>query len=351
MIPEGQLRIRLDWDGSVIHAVTIESRRLADIARLTRGKAPDQTALLIPLLFSLCGKAQGSAARLALDAAQGKTAIATAEECQVLAEAFQESAWRLLIDLPQRFGFPANLPALAELRRQCAALQPAAALADGLEASLEQHLLGVPCCEWREFATREEWLSRADTPLAAVFRRLREDEGAWGSSEIRGLPEFDASRIVEAALPALLDDPDFAQRPQWQGQPAETGPLARRGGASNRVVDRLGARLDELVWLADALRRSDTLSSGWLKQAQVGENAGLAWLQTARGLLIHYVRLENGTVVDYRIVAPTEWNFHPQGAYVRGLTGQPAGSVEQARARAELLLLALDPCVDAVVSV
>ena len=92
--------------------------------------------------------------------------------------------------------------------------------------------------------------------------------------------------------------------------------------------------------------RGDTLSHlGWIRCAQVKENAGLAWLQTSRGLLIHYAEVENGAVADYRIVAPTEWNFHPDGALTRGLPGKAATSEQQARRHAELLLLALDPCV------
>ena len=47
----------------------------------------------------------------------------------------------------------------------------------------------------------------------------------------------------------------------------------------------------------------------------------------------------------YRIVAPTEWNFHPRGAFSRGLAGIPARNEEEVRRAAALLAHALDPCV------
>jgi uptake hydrogenase large subunit len=43
------------------------------------------------------------------------------------------------------------------------------------------------------------------------------------------------------------------------------------------------------------------------------------------------------------MVAPNEWNFHPQGALARGLIGQAADAGLPPRAK--LLVAALDPCV------
>jgi len=50
-------------------------------------------------------------------------------------------------------------------------------------------------------------------------------------------------------------------------------------------------------------------------------------------------------VEAYRIVAPTEWNFHPDGALVRGLIDRPAADADTACRDAALLVQALDPCV------
>ena len=52
---------------------------------------------------------------------------------------------------------------------------------------------------------------------------------------------------------------------------------------------------------------------------------------------------------DYRILAPTEWNFHPQGPLNEGLRGLRPGpqpvSERDLEARARLIAQSLDPCV------
>ena len=50
-------------------------------------------------------------------------------------------------------------------------------------------------------------------------------------------------------------------------------------------------------------------------------------------------------VVDYQIVAPTEWNFHPDGALPRGLAGLEVDDEPRLLRAARLAVHALDPCV------
>jgi Ni,Fe-hydrogenase I large subunit len=76
----------------------------------------------------------------------------------------------------------------------------------------------------------------------------------------------------------------------------------------------------------------------------------------ARGLLLHRVHLEQqhqrdqqDVVADYRIVAPTEWNFHPGGAAAEMLTCLPAcrnsGEWESMAGKVNIIAAAFDPCV------
>ena len=46
-----------------------------------------------------------------------------------------------------------------------------------------------------------------------------------------------------------------------------------------------------------------------------------------------------------RILAPTEWNFHPQGAIARALAGLDGSDDNALRRQAALLIEAVDPCV------
>jgi Ni,Fe-hydrogenase I large subunit len=82
------------------------------------------------------------------------------------------------------------------------------------------------------------------------------------------------------------------------------------------------------------------LSSGALA---LGEGSAMAWCEMARGLLVHWVQVDaSGGVLDYRVLAPTEWNFHPQGALAQVMAGLSSDDVRSARC----LAAAFDACVD-----
>jgi Ni,Fe-hydrogenase I large subunit len=78
----------------------------------------------------------------------------------------------------------------------------------------------------------------------------------------------------------------------------------------------------------------------------MGQGQAIAWCEMARGLLLHWVQLDpQGRVEDYRVLAPTEWNFHADGALAHALTALPAHDT----AAAWCLAAAYDPCVDCTV--
>jgi Ni,Fe-hydrogenase I large subunit len=85
---------------------------------------------------------------------------------------------------------------------------------------------------------------------------------------------------------------------------------------------------------------------GRLDSVRMPDGAGLAVVRTARGMLLHRVRLEAERVKDYLTVAPTEWNFHPRGVLVAGLRGLPVDNRDRLAQLAGLHVLSLDPCVE-----
>jgi hypothetical protein len=168
-----------------------------------------------------------------------------------------------------------------------------------------------------------------------------------GSTGTRLLPAWTAAEAQEAC--AGKWNAGFSARAEWLGDAAETGAWTyfadnhllldvRKQGRSNALI-RLLARVMDVVELASgcAARRLDVASPA------AGE--GIAVVRTARGLLMHHVRLAAETVQQYEIVAPTEWNFHPGGAFaqdLRGLVELEAGHLQQ---MAHIEALSLDPCV------
>jgi coenzyme F420-reducing hydrogenase alpha subunit len=115
--------------------------------------------------------------------------------------------------------------------------------------------------------------------------------------------------------------------------------LLRAFGRS--ALTRLAARLTELARIACGAPPVQPLFG----QLQVAPGRGLGWVETARGLLVHLVQLDGERVGAWRILAPTEWNFHPQGALAAGLIGAHVTSAADALTRAQWLVQALDPCV------
>jgi hypothetical protein len=172
-------------------------------------------------------------------------------------------------------------------------------------------------------------------------------------------PQKQAAQLQQVAE-AISGQTDFAQLPNWQGQCAETGAWTRlrrhQVTAGSAMSDaggmnawtRLASRWLELIELcADEPGPATppaTLSSGALA---LGQGQALGWCEMARGLLFHWVQLDaQGRVDAYQVVAPTEWNFHPDGALAHALMQLEAHDT----AGGLLLGKAFDACVDCQVS-
>lgn len=135
------------------------------------------------------------------------------------------------------------------------------------------------------------------------------------------------------------------------GRQVETGALARHQYQPllralmvhdpSRCCARLVARLHEMALL---LLDAHTVSLGTVPLAT---GQALAWVENARGLLVHQVQLdERGQqVLSYRIVAPTEWNFRPGGPLVLSLAEAAVADAAAAQDLAMRLVHSLDPCV------
>lgn len=346
MNPEGELALRIAWDGHAVAAVHLASTRPDVGERVLAGRPPDEVAALVPRLFSICSSSQGAAARLALGAA-GAPAAASRDgdtAATLRGEAIREYAFRALLDWPRSMGEPPDADTLREL-------QTAGVAMDGVRERIALRVFGQPAASWQAMTALDafdRWLERGDTPAARLLGALRFGDGGFGQSNTALLPAPDGCQAARLAC-AMEADPDFCRHPRWNDAPAETGALARRHADpivaelrerfGQSALTRFAARLRELGGL---LAGTATLRAG---SVPLGGGRGLGWVENARGLLVHVASVAGGRVVQHRILAPTEWNFHPQGALTAGLRGTRYASEADLRHRAALLVQSLDPCV------
>jgi coenzyme F420-reducing hydrogenase alpha subunit len=117
---------------------------------------------------------------------------------------------------------------------------------------------------------------------------------------------------------------------------------------------RLIACLTELSQIpAQMLSILDTLNDSAKpdERPALGDGVGVAQIGAARGRLVHAVEMAGDKVMCYRILAPTEWNFHPHGAAAHGLAKITAARREDCANLARFFVTAVDPWVGANVRV
>ena len=361
----GNLTLKLVIGAGRVTEVEIGSTR-PRTTRLLVGKTASAALQLLPLLFTVCGTAQQLAGEAAVAAAQGRAIPATpAQRLALLCETTQEHLWRLLLDWPHLLGQSQLQAEFAVWFRRLGLAGKSGCWPDWGDAFgsfVATAIVGMSLETWTQltnFAPSGDgqalaeniWRALPDTPTA--------DQGGW-------LPLAPA-RVFAEALANVWSEA-FERSPEWQGAAAETGALARwrhhpvlteallRYGCCART--RMLARLTDLIQCARYLAAgADDPALATIDACCAAPGVGVARVETARGTLLHRVCLENGRdeqderaaeytrVAEYTLVAPTEWNFHPQGAFTAAFLGAPVASPESLRHQAAALVLALDPCV------
>jgi hypothetical protein len=378
---EGRIDIELACRAAAVRRVDVRSSRPLRASRVLEGGSPDEALERLPLVFSVCATAQAEAALSACEQALVSTPAAAhkqAREMLVWMETAREHLLRILLDWPAfadeplaREGLPRVMQLLPELSR--ALYGNAAPFRLASTPTVDYPALAQVIAELRSViagllgggevfplhsgAAFEQWLERGDTMPARLLRRLR--ERGWdrlGRSASVFLPPLQA-----AALHALFTAEDgelFLAEPCWQGGPCESTPLQRQRhhpllrellrSEGNGLLTRLVALLVELERIPDMLQQGLVelgSAEGVGQGAMAVSGIGLAQVEAARGRLIHRVEIDDGVVRRFQILAPTEWNFHPQGVAAQGLYTLDGGDEEQLRQQAALWINAIDPCV------
>ncbi|MFK8251914.1 nickel-dependent hydrogenase large subunit [Ancylobacter terrae] len=170
-------------------------------------------------------------------------------------------------------------------------------------------------------------------------------------------------------FPDAADETGYSwcKAPRLDGLPYETGAVARQlvdgqpllraivaaGGGSvfARVVARLVETARTLVAMEQWVRELEP-GAPWCARAipaGAGRAAGLT--EAARGALGHWLRVENGRIAGYQIIAPTTWNFSPRdaagvpGPLEAALVGAPVLRGETTPVAVQHIVRSFDPCM------
>ena len=349
---DGGIDITVRIDGGLIRHVGIANRRPRGAGLCFRDLPLAELPATVTRLFSICRMAQGMAAVAALEAAAGVTAApaqGTARRLLLLAETVLERSVQTCLHWPALLGEAPLVAPLKSLRTAFADLhRDLFPEGDWLRPG-GGRLAPAPQALSRRLEAGAEAL-RLTGALAGRLRRKVADDGLgdFGAAEIGPLPDLPAE-LLERRLAA---DDSFAARPDWLGLPCFTGPLARRPLFGTGLLAHLMAA--EIDLAASLAEMRDSVAALCQHDGQAialdgVSGVGLGVVEAARGRLVHRLQAEEGRVGDYRMVAPTEWNFHPEGLLGQGLTGRPAPADAEFALR--LLITAIDPCVDFTLTV
>jgi len=382
--PAGSIAIELYHRNGQASGTRIASSRPDAAARVLLGKTPEQVLDTVPLLFTLCGNAQAYAALLACRAAlgiAGEPELDTGRDMLVQLETLREHAWRILLDWPGFVGRAPDKKALAALLKFDAQFKrylfrhgepfkldsgldidevQLTRLIDELAALIDAAIFNGRMVDFQAISTEaqlRDWLRQSDALPAGLLNYLYSRN--WmsvGQNNIACLPELDNETLNRQMQQQDLTI--FCRTPHWQGCCVETTVLNRQlsqpliaelqGRYGNGLVVRIVGRLLEVAGIPSRLKQLLTKIKGAAAipaQSVADDGIALAQVQAARGLLIHRLVLRQRRVYDYRIVAPTEWNFHPEGVVAQGLRQLQADNPDDLRRQAELLVNAIDPCV------
>lgn len=159
----------------------------------------------------------------------------------------------------------------------------------------------------------------------------------------------------------------WCKAPRLDEQVMEVGAIARQmvdghplihqlvsnNGAN--VHNRVIARLLELAIVVLQMEQ-------WAKQLQPKEafclpakmpddGQGAGMIEAARGSLGHWLRVKNGRILNYQIIAPTTWNFSPRdeadqpGVLEQALQNTYVGEDENASVIIQHIIRSFDPCM------
>lgn len=187
---------------------------------------------------------------------------------------------------------------------------------------------------------------------------------AWLAGDGAPLHPFQGMTLPDAES---RDGYTWCKAPRLAGKIAEVGALARQAVDGQMLVRALVARDGSNVHARVVARMVETARivlalESWAKQLRPKEpfclngkipeeGIGCGLIEAARGSLGHWIKVKNGRIINYQIVAPTTWNFSPRdasgqrGPLENALVGAPIRPGETDPVSVQHIVRSFDPCM------
>lgn len=346
--------------------VRLENRLAIPLTRLLEGKTKSEAMMILPIIFRVCGMAHASAVESIFEGEVSRNA-----SILMLVENIREHC--LHISKNDKVGvMPLKKPDLSypELMglidnfKTCLRNDWTTKNKDEISelvCTLEQYVIDIVC----------------DTPTMSWVEALNfTDLLKWadGSNTICGQKIRHALHQNELSIGAIAFNPLWPEnsvRTVWENAGSgyyETGSLVRvyqfpiieelyqLYGFGHGV--RVMARMIDCIVMLDELKKKVKLGGEPVENKSHDrplEPIRFSHIETARGKLLHRAKIEQGRILSYDIIAPTDINFHSKGPCYTALKnmvstlklqGQGINNMTaKIKSNAETIIRDFDPCI------
>jgi coenzyme F420-reducing hydrogenase alpha subunit len=372
---QNQLIINITTKNNQVENVIIKSSRITNAADIFVGKKIDEVLSLLPLLFSVCGKAQLVTALQAIENFHhlpNNIEIQQYRTASVKMESIKENLHRIYINWADFIKTPQDIKSMRQIMQlqhnfqqilttDIYKISPQTINIDEnkikklkieLGQHLKQNIFKIQPYEWLQIKNIQDLKNWADntTTIAAKMIKFIIDKKNQniGLSSISPL-----TTINEDIIKEIIHNKNYIQKPTINNKCYEStsctiiktpllSAISKTYGKA--MLHRAVATLSQITLNSENLFNNyDNNNSK--QDIKNYEKYGIGTVIAARGKLVHCIKIKNDKIKNYKILAPTEWNFHPQGSLQQMLIGLK-GNKKELKIIINMLICLLDPCVD-----
>ena len=326
--------------------VRLVNTRSTAIAQACVGQKPETARVILRSVLGLCPVAQAFAldAAVALFGTPYSSRTALARSKLVAVEAILETLRVLSLDLKSL---------VTRARVSDASLKTIGAL----RARLWQISGSAPFDTEAALTLYEEtealamlWLTREKKTISAIKTAYERFENLKLDGDRLLFPdELKSETSLKFLYSQLTEDPGFALKPRLLGCRVP-GALSRIRAYSEStearseftVKDLVNARFTELRRVAAGKNPHYGIEA-----VKLDKHTAVGIAETARGTLLHFVRLKDGVIDALHIVAPTEWSFQagsPMLELMNNYANTKRSAPKSTESGLKLIAAAFDAC-------